>query len=126
MVEQNGMLCEITSQLCHDGNNERMLVSLWCYQHVLHANALHHKSGKARPFDQTANVEQNPKSGLWTLESQMELDRTQSCGQTEVTVCAAANELDWEGQTNEEVAHGPVLLQAHIGQLRGFIEYTTQ
>jgi hypothetical protein len=63
---------------------------------------------------------------LWMLESQIELDWMQSCGQTEVTVCAAADESDWEGQTNEEVTHGPVLLQAHVGQLRGFIEYTTQ
>jgi hypothetical protein len=54
------------------------------------------------------------KMGLWMQVSQMVLNQTESCGQTDVTVCTNAEETDWVGQTKGEVAHKPVLLHTSI------------
>ena len=44
----------------------------------------------------------------------MVLDQMESCGQTEVTMCADAKEMDWVGRRKGEVGHKPVLLHANI------------
>jgi len=49
---------------CHNGNSEQMLVSLGGQQHILHANALHHKDSKWHLFNWRIVLEASSNMGV--------------------------------------------------------------